>query len=251
MIAQVTTPARRARFLRACAGKPYFGCVLPAHLALFGRSQPGRFFAGPSLAVDLGGTAASVAGRCAPEELASFLRLCGKRSMMGDGPAPAGWHLEREHHVFTLEAGGALAEPAADEALWRSLTLNPDPSPGRVAQALFPDRPARRDDFYSELCTKRNHGAARVWALERQGELVCTVGAYALHGGQAYLACGQTRQDLRGQGVGGRLIVRAANQLAAEGWQVSFLCADERVPFYTRLGFAPGGRVARYAAPQE
>ena len=252
MITRVDTPRRRARFRNACRGRLYLGASLPQALELFGKSQPGRFYCGPTLALDLGGSFARMAGHADPAELASFLSFSGCSAVLldeRDGTPPAGWRRERSHHLFTLEPGGALPLPPVEEALWSSLVLDPEPRPGAVAQALFPDRPARREDFYSELCTKRNHGAARVWALERQGELVCTVGAYALYAGQAYLACGQTQEALRGQGIGGRLIVQAANTLAAGGWKVCFLCADERVNFYTRLGFAPAGALARYAAP--
>ena len=111
---------------------------------------------------------------------------------------------------------------------------------------LFPDRPGRRDDFYSELCSKRSRGLARVWTLEREGKIVCTVGAYALAEGQAYMACGETAEALRGRGVGGRLIVGMANALSAEGWMPVFLCSPERVHFYTRLGFEKLGEYARY-----
>ena len=83
-----------------------------------------------------------------------------------------------------------------------------------------------------------------------QGEtLACTVGAYALANGQAYMACGETAEPLRGRGIGGRLIVRLANELSAEGFRPVFLCAPERVHFYTRLGFEKLGEYARYEAP--
>ena len=124
-----------------------------------------------------------------------------------------------------------------------------DPASGPVAENLFPDRPARRDDFYSELCTKRSRGKALVWTLEQGGNIVCTVGAYALCNGQAYMACGQTAEALRGQRVGGRLIVQMANALSAQGDQPVFLCSPERVHFYTQLGFHPLGTLARYESP--
>ncbi len=251
MIAQLTGESSCARFLQACEGKPYFGCVLPLEAQLFCKSQPGRFFAGPGLALELRGGKADAAGVYDPEELASFLRLCGVTSLMTGGPAPAGWGLERMYRLFALEAGRALPLPAADEALWQSLTLNREPKAGPVADCLFPARPRQRDDFYSELCTKRNHGAARVWTLEQDGAIICTVGAYALHAGEAYMACGQTAPALRGRGIGGRLIVQLANELAAGGWRVTFLCVEERIRFYTRLGFAPCGQIARYAAPPQ
>ena len=106
---------------------------------------------------------------------------------------------------------------------------------------LFSDRPTKRDDFYSELCSKRSRGLARVWTLELEGNIICTVGAYALANGQAYMACGETVEALRGKGIGGRLIAEMANALAAEGWMPVFLCSPERVHFYTRLGFEKMG----------
>lgn len=251
MIAQVRTPKQRARFLRACEGKLCLGAALPLNLKLFGKSQPGRFFSGPTLALDIGGRTAWAAGHANPEELGSFLTFCGCGAVVLDEkicPAPTGWKKAGTHTIFSLAPGAALPDPAADEALWASLTRNTEPSPGQVADALFADRGrARRDDFYSELCTKRTHGAARVSALETaDGAIACTVGAYAIYGGQAYLACGQTAEPLRGRGIGGRLIVRTANELAAEGLRPVFLCNSERVPFYTRLGFAKAGELARY-----
>ena len=52
--------------------------------------------------------------------------------------------------------------------------------------------------------------------------------------------------DGKGKGIGGRLIVEMANSLAAEGLRPVFLCAPERVRFYTRLGFAKQAEYARY-----
>ena len=72
-------------------------------------------------------------------------------------------------------------------------------------------------------------------------ETSSAVGAYALANGQAYMACGETVEALRGKGVGGRLIVEMANALAAEGWMPVFLCSPDRVHFYTRLGFEKMG----------
>jgi GNAT superfamily N-acetyltransferase len=269
MIAQIHTlcgvdQKQRARYLKACRGKPYFGCVLPQALALLGKSQPTRFFAGPTLAVDLGGRTAVVAGHCDAEELASFLRFADRQYALveSDAQIPAGWHKERVHHYFTLEAGRQLAVPSADEELWNSLTLDRRPDAAAVARQLFPaegngarnaenaEAKARQEDFYATLCVKRNHGAARVWALEDQnGAIVCTVGAYALYAGEAYLACGQTAEALRGRGIGGRLIAQIASELAAEGWRVSLLCADERVRLYTRLGLTETGQFVRCKAP--
>ena len=148
--------------------------------------------------------------------------------------------------MFGLPQGGLLPLPAVDEALWTQLTLCREAPAARVAAALYPADPARQADFYSELCTKRSRGRSMAWTLEQGSAVVCTVGAYALCNGQAYMACGQTAEPLRGRGIGGRLIVEMANSLAAEGLRPVFLCAPERVRFYARLGFAKQAEYARY-----
>ena len=249
MIAQANTPKRRARFVQACRGRAVLGALLPLDLQLFWQSQPWRFYAAPTLALELSGSTAWMAGHANPEELAGFLRFCGCEQVVldeADGTPPAGWHKAETLTVFGLAPGAVLPQHAADEALWAQLTLEKAPAAAKVAQALYPVDPARRDDFYSELCTKRSRGRALAWTLEQGGTPVCTVGVYAMHSGQAYMACGQTAEPLRGRGIGGRLIVQMANELAAVGMQPVFLCSPERVHFYTRLGFAKLGEYARY-----
>ena len=249
MIKQVTTQKDRRRFYNVCRGKLCMGATLPLALELFGKSQPGRFFAGPTLALDIGGSTAWMAGHANPEELAGFLRFCGCRAVLLDeaeAAPPAGWTRARTHSIFGLTPGRQLPQPHADETLWASLRLEREPAAYPVAEELFPDRPARRDDLYSELCSKRSRGKASVWALMQGEEIACTVGAYAIANGQAYMACGQTAEELRGKGIGWRLIVQLANELSAEGLQPVFLCSPERVHFYTRLGFEKLGEYARY-----
>ena len=251
MIAQVKTPRQRQRFFNACREKLCLGATMPLALSLFGKSQPGRFFAGPTLALDVGGSTAWLAGHANPDELAGFLNFCGCEAVVLDEagcPPPTGWKRAKTLSVFGLPLGRQLPLPEADASLWQSLEKNTEPAAGKTAEMLFPDRPGKRDDFYSELCSKRSRGLARVWTLEREGEIVCTVGAYALADGQAYMACGETAEALRGRGIGGRLIVGMANALSAEGWMPVFLCSPERVHFYTRLGFERLGEYARYTS---
>lgn len=251
MIAQVKTPRQRQRFFNACREKLCLGATMPLALSLFGKSRPGRFFAGPTLALDVGGSTAWLAGHANPDELAGFLNFCGCEAVVLDEagcPPPTGWKRAKALSVFGLPPGRQLPLPEADAALWQSLEKNTEPAAGKTAEMLFPDRPGKRDDFYSELCSKRSRGLARVWTLEREGEIVCTVGAYALADGQAYMACGETAEALRGRGIGGRLIVGLANALSAEGWMPVFLCSPERVHFYTRLGFERLGEYARYTS---
>jgi len=256
VIAQVATQRQKTRFLNACRGAPVFETILPLELELFGKTQPGRFFAGPTLALDIGGRTVWAAGHASPDELGGFLSFCGCRAVILNEavcPVPAGWQRAETLTVFSLAPSAVLPEPAADEVLWASLAYDPSPLPGPVADVLFAGRgKAKWDDFYSELCTKRARGLARVYALKAAGGgIACTVGAYAIRNGQAYLACGQTAEPLRGRGIGGRLIVQTANRLSAEGLRPVFLCSPERVPFYTRLGFDKTGELARCEKKQE
>lgn len=249
MIAQVNTLQRKKRFQKACRNKWCLGAQLPLEWELFGKSQPWRFYAAPTLALELSGSTAWAAGHAGPEELASFLHFCGCESVILDEtecPPPAGWKRAESLTIFGLEPGEQLSLPPADESLWAELVLDTEPSAREVAEFLCPDELQRRDDFYSELCTKRTRGKAFVWALRQNGTIVCTVGTYSLHAGQGYMACGQTAEALRSRGVGGRLIVQMANTLARQGNCPVFLCKPERVRLYTRLGFHKLGELARY-----
>lgn len=241
MIAQVTTPEYESWYRNACRNKLYFGCLLPVQLELFGKSS-GCFFAGEEAAVDANGRNVIACGSYDPEEMAGFLAFLDKHSLITDGPCPAGWRLDHYLHLYTIEPGQRLQLGPKPEGL----TLNETPSPYGVAGVLFGDRPDRRDDFYAELCTKRNHGRALVWTLEQEGKILSTVGAYALWAGQAYLACGQTDPALRGRGIGGWLIPHMANTLAAQGWQPLLLAKPERVHFYDRLGFTLQAKIPVY-----
>ena len=125
--------------------------------------------------------------------------------------------------------------------------LNRSPSVLRLATQLFPQEPERQDCYYSETCTALAHGFARVLALQdAAGRPVSTVGAYAMANGEAYMAMGETLPELRGRGIGGWLIPYLANELAGEGWTVTFLCAAERCHFYERLGFVLQKQYVKY-----
>lgn len=249
MIAQVNTPRRKKRFANACKGKLCLGAQFGLDVDLFGKSQPWRFYAAPTLALELNGSTAWAAGHANPEELNSFLRFCGCESVILDPaecPPSAGWSLAEPLTIFGLEPWEQLQLPPVEAALWNRFVLDTDPPAMEVAQVLYPSDPQQRDDFYSELCTKRARGKALVWALRQNGTIACTVGAYSLHAGQGYMACGQTAEALRGRGIGGRLIVQMANALAEKGLRPVFLCKPERVRLYTRLGFHKLGELAKY-----
>ena len=94
MIAQVKDVKRRTRFANACRGLPVLDALLPLDCALFRKSQPWRFYAGPTLALELSGSTAWLAGHANPAELAGFLSFCGCESAILDEavcPPPDGW----------------------------------------------------------------------------------------------------------------------------------------------------------------
>ena len=249
MIAQVKDAKRRTRFANACRGLPVLDALLPLDCALFRNSQPWRFYAGPTLALELSGSTAWLAGHANPAELASFLSFCGCEGAILDEavcPPPDGWHKAETLTVFGLPQGGLLPLPAVDEALWAQLTLCREAPAARVAQALYPADSARQADFYSELCTKRSRGRAVAWTLEQGSTVVCTVGAYALCNGQAYMACGQTAEPLRGKGIGGAPPVEMVHRIVAVGLRPAVLCAPERGGVVRRLGC---GKQAEWSRP--
>ena len=231
MIAQVTQDIYARWYEDACKGKPFFGCLLPVQRQLLGAVSAG-FFAGEHLAVDSGGELVMASGTADPEELASFLAFLDKHQYLTDGTAPAGWHKGEAVRLYTLPPENCLPLPPRPEGT----ELNAEPSAFGVARLLFADD-ARRDDFYSELCTKRNHGKAQVFALEKDGKVLSTAGAYALHDGQAYQACVKTDPACRGRGLAGWLVRDTANHLAKQGWQVVLLARPDRFSFYEGLGF--------------
>ena len=245
MIAELTE-SNRPQFLAAVRGRPYFGDILPVHLAVFGRSGAlMRFYvADGSSAVQLKGRSAVLCGTYDAEETGAFLRMQGVRYVNAGGAAPAGYSPLYALHNLVLAK--AAAPPCPDAV---RLTLDRAPAPAEVTDFMMrgEDDPGAWDNFYSELCTKLARGAAEVWAVRREGALVSTAGAYALSPDTAYLAAVETLEALRGQGIGGWLTGLLAADLAARGRRVALSCKKERLNFYHRLGFAAEDTVQRYA----
>ena len=150
----------------------------------------------------------------------SFLAFCGCGSVILDEgicPPPTGWHRAETLTVFGLAPGKVLPLPAVEDALWSSLTLNVQPPAMTVAQALYPTDPARRDDAYSELCSKRSRGRAVVWALQQGGQTVCTVGAYAVANGQAYMPAARLQSPCAAKASAGGSSCRWPTPLRQKG----------------------------------
>ena len=154
MIAQVKDAKRRTRFANACRGLPVLDALLPLDCALFRKSQPWRFYAGPTLALELSGSTAWLAGHANPAELAGFLSFCGCESAILDEavcPPPDGWHKAETLTVFALPQAGPLPLPAVDEALWAQLSLCREAPAAQVAAALYPADSARQGFLFRTM----------------------------------------------------------------------------------------------------
>ena len=174
MITQVRTPRQRQRFRSACRGKLCLGVTMPQALELFGKSQPGRFFVGPTLALDVGGSTAWLAGHANPDELASFLHFCGCKAVILDEaecPPPTGWARAKSHFVFGLAPGKQLPEPAVEETLWASLHLTRSPRRTPLHRCCF--RTAPRGGMIFTLSSAQSAPAAGLWSglWSREGSL--------------------------------------------------------------------------------
>lgn len=249
MISAAAAPAQKRDVRRRIAPFPALRAMLGQDLALWDGNPgaPVRFFVLDGAALALYGENAWLCGSPvspeAWEELRDFLRFVGVRRLRCTAAAPAGWQEETSLCCCALPQKRPLplATPPAGTRLDRQ------PPVGEVADFLFAEDRTRRDDFYAATCPALARGLARLWALRGPaGEMLSTVGAYALWEGEAYMAMGQTLAGQRGRGLGGWLIPALANELAAEGWQPTFLCKPKRRRFYERLGFLCKGEYKQY-----
>lgn len=254
MIQAVTDAAQKQTFLQTVEGVPYFQALLGRDAALWtgNPGAPSRLFTLPGGALALSGRSAQLCCEKGTEpdweELALFLQFAGVKRLTMNTCPPETWPLRRDLDLYTLAPGGHLEPPP----LLEGLTIDRSPSMQAISEELFPGEPEQQEHFYSESCTALNHGYARVLAVrDGAGEMICTVGAYAICNGEAYMAAGETREELRGRGIGGHLIATMANELAAEGYTVTFLCEEKRRHFYDRLGFVHTLNYGQYLLPPQ
>lgn len=222
-------------FLRLAGADPFLGPQLEVDARLFGHCDGlMRFFVCEEGALEIKGDTALLAGRADGAELAGMLAFAGVRRIVTAGELPMGWRENGRLAAMEYCPGSPLpplppgisvdtAAPVSD--LLRVVACEGITGPGA-------------DNFYSEVCTKRNHGLGQFW-LARQGDIpVATAGCYALTAARAYLAGVVTLPEYRRRGIGGGLCAALAADLAAGGRTVGLLCRPEREPFYQKLGFA-------------
>ncbi len=259
MIQKVTTAQHRASFLAAANAHIATRAQLSARLTLFA-DLPGsgwQFYTSADatpLAIALRGASATVVGACDPEELGSFLAFLGIDcvTMRRDTP-PQGYAYKQTLTAYTLSAGQQLPLPpfagamAGQEA---AMQLDTEPSIGAMLPLLWGEDDGSntelRDQYYADQCTARNAGVASFWLLRHQGVPIFTLAASAVMGQDVYLSAGETVEAYRGQGVGGHYIAKVANEYAATGYDVCFVCEAVRCRFYQRLGFQTAGELHQF-----
>ena len=132
MIAELNE-SNRPQFLAAVRGRPYFGDILPVHLAVFGRSGAlMRFYvADGSAAVQLKGRSAVLCGTYDAEETGAFLRMQGVRYVNAGGAAPAGYSPLYALHNLVLAnrirqyIGTHFTEQLTLEDIGEALSMSP------------------------------------------------------------------------------------------------------------------------------
>lgn len=245
MIAAVSTPEQKEHYSALIAGMPYFQAVMGTYLTLWADNPgaPLKMYLAGEAALSMWGNKAVMCGMPDDwEELTFFLRFAGIENLLCDTTPPKPWQPDTQLYRFVLGAGQQL--PLAEQP--DGFVRNESPSILAVSRLLFGDRESHREYFYTVACTAVNHGLGCCRTLEREGKIISTVGCYERANGEAYMSTGETVPELRGQGLGGWLIVSLANELAGQGWNVSLLCVQERCHFYRRLGFAEDGQIISY-----
>ncbi|MFI3169718.1 MAG: hypothetical protein R3Y06_07235 [Faecalibacterium sp.] len=281
MIGKVTSAAQRAQFLAAIGDCPVLQAQLTMRLALFG-DLPGsgwQFYTAqpPSFALALRGASATVVGTFDPEELGSFLAFLGVDRLTTPAQTPPeGFAYHQTLFVYTLQAGKQLCLPTFTgdfEGQEGIFTLDKSPSVMQITPLLFPqeeqdaemgdmgntdaasdtgdindtDNTILQDQYYADNTHARNAGMAEFWLLRHGDTPIFTLAASAVVGKVAYLSAGETIAAYRGQGIGGHYIVQMANEYAAKGYEVCFICEAVRCRFYERLGFAKAGVLYQYS----
>ncbi len=258
MIQSVNSPAYRAEFARRIRNKPYFEATMGTHCMLF-EAHPASgwsFYLLPGRAALAlrGGTAtlcghlpAGEAGEEAAEELQGFLRFLRVDRLLSESQTLAGWRPAASVLLWELPRGAALPLPAAPPA---ELQYSEQPSMLPVSRLVFSDSEAEQEQFYSLACTAIAHGIGCCRVLLDHGTPVCTVGCYERSDSEAYMSAGVTAPTWRGRGLAGWLIVRLANELAAER-RVCFASAEALRPFYTHLGFRQSGTIQQFTREWE
>lgn len=233
MICQVT-PQNYGQFLRFTQDVPAIGAVMQVNSELFLEKQMlMQFFLCDQGALMVKGSNATLTGKADAEELASMLEFLNISHLTSQSTVPQGWYEDTPTSVMEflpqfapnqLPTYPICREPSAADILWLMEFQ------GIVGDAA--------DNFYSELCTKRNHQKAVVWTAQIEGMSVCTAGAYAITPSEAYIAGVVTHPTFRRQKLASSLCFALATHLHDSGKRVYLRCAPAIEPLYQPIGFS-------------
>ena len=230
MIRQIG-PESRGEFLAALGDTPFFAAVMAASFEVnAGKNTGVRFFLADGAAVSVSGGRALVCGACDEDELASFFAFSGVQDVRTSGARPAGFEPDE---LFLMEYVSPREKPLPE-----GYALEEMPSMTQLGETLcYTDGTVSAGDFVSEACARRNRGLAHIWALRAPDGYAATAGVYALSGREAYLGGVITKEEYRGRGCAGALVLRLANEYHPRR-AVRLICAPHRRSFYESLGFA-------------
>lgn len=232
-------------FVRRLGCTPFFSSVMAASFAVnAGKNTGVRFFlADDAAALSVSGENALVCGEVRDaEELDSFLAFSGVRCVRSSHAVPSGFAREE---IFLM----TYTQPQTRE-FPSGMRLEEMPRMTKLGESMrYTDGTMSSDDFIAEACARRNRGLAHIFALEAPDGYAATAGVYALCAHEAYLGGVVTREEYRGRGCAGALVLYAANRYAP-GRAVRLICAPERRTFYESIGFSAGRDVMQWRAGQ-
>ena len=230
MITQIG-PERRSEFLAALGDTPFFAAVMAASFEVnAGKNTGVRFFLADGAAVSVSGGRALVCGACDEDELASFFAFSGVQDVRASHAAPPGFEPDE---LFLMEYVSPREKPLPE-----GYTLEETPSMTALGESMrYTDGTMSSDAFVAEACARRNRSLAHIWALRAPDGYAATAGVYALSVREAYLGGVITKEEYRGRGCAGALVLRLANEYHP-GRAVRLVCAPHRKSFYESLGFA-------------
>lgn len=231
MIRQIG-PEGRAEFLAALGDTPFFAAVMAASFEVnAGKNTGVRFFlADGGAAVSVSGENALVCGACDGDELASFFAFLGVSNVRASHAAPPGFEPDE---LFLMEYVSPREKPLPE-----GYTLEETPSMTALGESMrYTDGTMSSDAFVAEACARRNRSLARIVALGAPDGYAATAGVYALSEREAYLGGVITKEEYRGRGCAGALVLHLANEYHP-GRAVRLVCAPHRKSFYESLGFA-------------
>ena len=182
------------------------------------------------------------------EELTAFARMTGLHTLYAAENAP-GTQCGTRQLLDWMTAPEKAASDAPEETSSQGVRLLQRYAP---AAALVCDGlPEQvKNDFYADLCLKRNRGLMQLPGLGAEDApdgCLAVSGPVTLGGRQvSYLSDLTVRPDCRGQGCGAALMRYALR--CAVGTAVLY-CDPALTGYYAGMGFRRGGRVVRITFP--